>query len=61
MKFIGLDIGQKSIFACILDKNGNRVKEFSVPNDDRTIYERLRRLRGPLAICYEASCGYGHL
>jgi len=61
MKFIGLDISKRSIQVCILDSRGKVVKEFSVANDDRTIYERLRRLRGPKSICYEASCGYGHL
>lgn len=61
MKFIGLDISKRSIQLCILDSRGKVVKELSVANNDRDLYEQLGRLRGPLSVCYEASCGYGHL
>ena len=61
MKFVGLDIGKTWIFACILSANGKVVKEFKVRNDGEAIYERVRRFKGPIGVCYEASCGYGHL
>lgn len=61
MKFVGLDIGKTWIFTCILNAQGKVVKEFKVRNDGVAINERLRRLQGPVSVCFEASCGYGHL
>lgn len=61
MKFVGLDVGKNWIFVCILNAQGKVVKEFKVKIDGEGIHEQLRRLRSPLAVCYEASCGYGHL
>lgn len=61
MKYVGLDIGKNWIFACILNAQGKVVKEFKVRNDGEAIHGQLRRLRSPVAVCYEASCGYGHL
>ena len=61
MKYVGLDIGKNWIFACILNAQGKVVKEFKAKNDGVAIYDHLRRLQRPMAVCYEASCGYGHL
>jgi transposase len=61
MKYIGLDVGKCWIYICILKRDGGVVKEFRVANDGVTLFERLGRYRGPLAVCFEASCGYGHL
>lgn len=60
MKYVGLDIGKTSIFVCILNAQGKVVKEFKALNDGVTIFERLRKFQGPISVCYEASCGYGH-
>lgn len=61
MKYVGLDISQRWIFVCILNAQGKVVKEFKVANDGSQLLERLDGMKGPLSICYEASCGYGHL
>ena len=61
MKFVGLDIGKSQIFVCILNAQGKVVNEFKVRNDGAALFDRLRGLSKPIAVCYEASCGYGHL
>ncbi|MCA9179659.1 MAG: IS110 family transposase [Planctomycetales bacterium] len=60
MKYVGLDIGKRWIYVCILKNGGGVVKEFRVRNDGVELIDRLRRFRGPLSICFEASCGYGY-
>ena len=62
MYYVGLDIHQRSTSVEILDRNGKLVKrgEWKVPWPQ--LAEQLRREAiGPLAVCLEASCGYGYL
>lgn len=61
MKYVGLDVGKSWIFVCILNAQGKVVKETKVRNDGHEVFALLRRFERPLAVCYEASCGYGPL
>jgi len=46
---------------CILNENGKLVKSITVRGPWGKVVDEIKRLAQPLAICYEASCGYGHL
>jgi transposase len=65
MYSLGLDIHQRRSSACILDENGKVVKERQVLGSWGRLLMEVQRWRaelpGPLAVCYEASCGYGYL
>jgi hypothetical protein len=59
MYYVGLDIHTKRISICILNETGQLVRRCQV----RGIAEMLGTLKGlpdRFAVCYEASCGYGH-
>src|SRR5215510_6480379 len=60
MFWIGVDAHLRKIVVCILDANGKRFKELVV-RDVSSLLAELGRLKGSCGICYEASCGYGHL
>ncbi len=64
MHYIGMDVHSKVTMMCVLDENGKKVQERVVRGPLPEAVARLKGLRrdlGPLAICYEASCGYGWL
>jgi len=61
MKYIGMDVHKQSTSVCMLNQNGKTIKEFKVRGPVSEAVDRLRRYQGPMAVCYEASCGYGHL
>lgn len=67
MWFVGLDVHKKVTTMCILNQRGVVVKEERLVGPacmiaDRLAAVRATRLRLPqLAVCYEASCGYGPL
>jgi len=46
---------------CILDSGGKVIKTERVRGDMGRLLEVLRGTPQPFQICYEASCGYGHL
>jgi transposase len=46
---------------CILDGNGKKVKEQTLVGDWQKLLGFLATLPKPWSICFEASCGYGHL
>src|SRR5215470_2277511 len=59
MYYVGLDIHTTRISICVLDEAGQRVRRCQV----RGISEMLAVLKAlpdRFAVCYEASCGYGH-
>jgi transposase len=59
MLYVGLDIHDKRIAICVLGETGQIVRRAQV----RTIDEMMRILEAlpdRFAVCYEASCGYGH-
>ena len=61
MYHIGLDVHLRRCVLCILDQNGQMVKEVRLDKHWREILDLLKNLGHPFAICYEASCGYGPL
>ena len=61
MLSIGLDVHKRLYAICVLDGNGKIVKELSLRGDWRKLLDFLKRLEQPFRVCYEASCGYGHL
>jgi transposase len=60
MFYVGLDVHSKFIVICVLDSNGCCVQRHCVRRVDELLAV-LRRLPGPFAVCFEASCGYGWL
>lgn len=61
MYYVGLDVHQKRSVLCILDENGQRVKQIVIRGPWPKLFEVLATIDRPFAICYEASCGYGYL
>jgi transposase len=61
MYFVGLDVHQKRSSICILDRDGRQVKRLEVKGSWAKVVEAVAQVPGPFCVCYEASCGYGHL
>lgn len=61
MNYVGLDVHQRTSTYCILDRDGHVVKRETVRGRWRAVVARLRDLPRPLAVCFEAACGYGPL
>jgi transposase len=61
MLYVGLDVHSKQSSLCILNAGGGTVKQIQLKGPRCTVVDHLRRLQEPFSICYEASCGYGHL
>jgi transposase len=61
MWYVGMDVHLRQTAICILDHTGQPVKSMTVKGAwDRVLVE-LGRIKEPFAVCFEASCGYGHL
>ena len=61
MLYVGLDVHSRQSSLCILNSAGGTVNQIQVKGQRSAVVERLRELPEPFSICYEASCGYGHL
>jgi transposase len=61
MYYVGLDVHQRRSSICILDRDGKQVKRLEVKGSWAQVVEAAAQVPGPFSICYEASCGYGHL
>jgi len=62
MLYVGLDVHWKTSSVCILDQNGRQVKAETVRGGWQELKKWFRKeFTQPFAVCYEASCGYGHL
>ena len=61
MYSVGLDVHQRRSSLEILDPNGKRVNRLEVRGPWPKLIEQVGRLPRPFSICFEASCGYGHL
>ena len=61
MYYVGLDVHWSMSVICILNCNGKLVKSITVRGPWAKVIKTLKELKHSLAICYEASCGYGHL
>src|SRR5690242_2586595 len=59
--YVGIDVHQKRSSVEILDCNGKLFKRFEVKGTWAALVEELAKTPKPFAVCYEASCGYGHL
>jgi transposase len=59
--FVGLDVHLKHTTICILDGRGRKVKRVRLRGPVSKVVEELRKLRGRVFVCFEASCGYGYL
>jgi transposase len=60
MYYVGLDVHKNQTSICVLDANGKVVRRMTVKGRSSEVVSALSRQRGPLTVCYEASCGYGH-
>ena len=61
MLYVGLDVHWRTSTVCILDEHGKKVKHQVIVGSWDKLLLFLVGLREPFAICFEASCGYGHL
>jgi transposase len=62
MYYVGLDAHLRRSSLCILDSCGRVVKRLDVKGDWSKLLEEIdRHVPRPFSICFEASCGYGHL
>jgi transposase len=61
MLTIGLDVHQSRTSVCILDAQGNTLRQEEVKGDYRAVAAHLAKVRHPFQVCYEASTGYGAL
>ena len=59
MWYVGLDLHWRTSTMCILDDNGKKVKERTIRGGWDKVVAAIADLKRPLAICFEASCGYG--
>lgn len=56
---VGLDVHLATSTCCILDQHGVCVKQKTIRGHWSKMIDYLRDLRQPMAVCFEASCGYG--
>ena len=61
--YVGLDVHLATTSMCILDEHGKRVKRETIRGGCLEVVEVLQAWakQGRIAVCYEASCGYGFL
>ena len=61
MWYVGLDTHLRTSTCCILDEQGQMVKIHTCVGSWLKMVQYLQSLDHRLAVCYEASCGYGPL
>jgi transposase len=61
MLYVGLDVHSRQSSLCILNSAGGTVNQIQLKGPRSAVVDRLRQLDQPFSVCYEASCGYGHL
>ena len=65
MKYAGLDYHSSRSSICVLDQGGNKVFTREVKGSWITVVEEFKKIKAsssdPIAVCFEASCGSGHL
>lgn len=61
MLYVGLDVHSRQSSLCILNSSGGMVNRIQLKGPRSAVVDRLRQLDEPFSLCYEASCGYGHL
>jgi transposase len=61
MYHVGVDVGDRCSSIAILNNDGKVFKQMEVEGGWGAMLGRVAMLPRPMAICYEASCGYGYL
>jgi transposase len=61
MLHIGLDVHERLTTVHILDSNGKKSKAFTCKGHWTGVVTRLKEIREPFSVCFEASTGYGYL
>jgi len=61
MHYVGLDVHRNRTSMEVLDGNGKSLLRKEVVGDWAKVITEVEALPRPLAVCYEASCGYGYL
>jgi transposase len=65
MKYAGLDYHSSRSSICVLDQGGNKVLTREVKGPWTTVVEEFKKIKAtssePISVCFEASCGSGHL
>jgi len=61
MHYVGLDVHRNRTSMEVLDGNGKSVLRKEVVGEWGKVVAEVEALPRPLAVCYEASCGYGYL
>ena len=65
MVFVGLDTHHETSTCCVLDDRGQRLEGRTIKGSWTETARYLQALQQrdgrPMAVCYEASCGYGAL
>ena len=61
MLTIGLDVHQSRTSVCVLDGQGNTLRQEEIQGGMEAIAAALAKVRHPFQVCYEASTGYGAL
>jgi transposase len=59
--FVGLDVHFYLSKLCILDACGKAVKRVTVRGNWGKVFQEVAKIEGRVAVCFEASCGYGVL
>jgi len=65
MYYVGLDAHLRRSTICVLDENGKKLFDRHIKGLTDKVMEELTKVKaelgGEMAVCFEASCGYGHL
>jgi transposase len=61
MHYVGLDVHRNRTSMEVLDADGKRIVRKEIVGDWDAVVREVKSLPRPLAVCYEASCGYGYL
>ncbi len=61
MLYVGLDVHWKQSTFCVLDGNGRHLRTHSMRGPWDKLLLKLAEIKGPFAVCFEASTGYGYL
>src|SRR6478672_13798432 len=61
MYFVGLDVHANRSSLEILDQHGKPFKRLDVRGPWSELEKAVAQIPTPFSVCYEASCGYGHL
>ena len=61
MLYVGVDVHWKKSNVCMLDEQGRKIKQQVVTGGWNRMIEYVGQIDQPFAVCFEASCGYGHL